>query len=52
MTSILSDSQAEIHTKLEESIPKVMACLKDDNSEVQKAALNAIRSLVQHCESR
>jgi hypothetical protein len=47
---MLTHSQAEIRDKLEQDIPKLMGYLMDSNSEVRQAALNATRSLVQHCE--
>jgi hypothetical protein len=47
---VLMDYQAEIRTKIEKGVPKVMECLWDDSWDVRSAALNTIGILVQYRE--
>jgi hypothetical protein len=47
---VLIDYPAEIRLKMEQDVPKAMACLEDSDSDVRKAALDAIGKLVEYRE--
>jgi hypothetical protein len=47
--NILNHLQAELRSRIEVDIPKIIACLFDSSDRIREAALEGIGALAQYC---